>query len=112
MSNESADNKVLAALSYIGVLVLIPLFMEKESRFVRFHANQGLVLTIVLVIYEVIYRIIAGTIGRIFLLGGIFTFVISLFKLVIIVLSIMGIINVVQGKMKELPVIGGITLIK
>ena len=35
------NNKVMAVLSYIGILVLIPILAAKESPFARFHANQG-----------------------------------------------------------------------
>jgi len=37
------DNKLIAALSYLGILVLIPLLAKKESKFAQFHAKQGLV---------------------------------------------------------------------
>ncbi|QQR84187.1 hypothetical protein IPJ72_03305 [Candidatus Peregrinibacteria bacterium] len=38
--------RTLAALSYIGPLCVIPLFLNKESRFCRFHGKQGLLLFI------------------------------------------------------------------
>lgn len=34
-------NKVMAILAYFGLLVFVPLFAAKESRFARFHTNQG-----------------------------------------------------------------------
>ena len=43
------NNKTMAILAYIGILVLIPIFAAKESKFARFHANQGLVLLIIMV---------------------------------------------------------------
>lgn len=36
--------KVLAALSYFGVLCFVPLILNKDDEFVAFHAKQGLVL--------------------------------------------------------------------
>ena len=39
-------NKVMAILSYFGILVLIPIFAAKDDAFARYHANQGLVLLI------------------------------------------------------------------
>ena len=33
------NNKVFAILAYIGILVLVPIFAAKESKFARFHAN-------------------------------------------------------------------------
>ena len=37
-------NKIMAALAYVGWLILIPLFVRRESPFTRFHCNQGLIL--------------------------------------------------------------------
>lgn len=44
---DVADNKVMAVLAYIGFLFLIPLLAAPQSKFARFHTNQGLVLFIV-----------------------------------------------------------------
>ena len=43
---EVEANKVLAAISYLGLLCLVPLFLKKSSPYVQFHAKQGLVLLI------------------------------------------------------------------
>ena len=58
---------VAAALSYIWIVGLILFFMEKDNRFVRFHAMQsvlygiaGSVVMIVLAILNVIIAIIFG----------------------------------------------------
>ena len=40
------NNKVMAILAYFGILVLVPILGAKESKFARFHANQGLVLCV------------------------------------------------------------------
>ena len=40
------SNKLMAAISYIWILFLVPLFAAKDDAFARFHANQGLVLFI------------------------------------------------------------------
>ena len=95
------NNKVMAVLAYFGILVLIPIFAAKESKFARFHANQGLVLWLATIILNAIGIIpIIGTI--ISLIGSIAAFV----------LFILGIINSATGKAKELPIIGKISLIK
>ena len=88
------NNKVMAVLAYFGILVLIPIFAAKESKFARFHANQGLVLWLATIILNAIGIIpIIGTI--ISLIGSIAAFV----------LFILGIINAATGKAKELPII-------
>lgn len=89
------DNKVVAALSYLGLLVLVPLLAKKDSPFCQFHAKQGLVLLIAWVII--------GIIAVIPILGWIISFLGSIF---LFVLFIIGIINAFSGSVKELPVIG------
>ena len=41
------ENKFIAALSYVWILCLIPLFFKRQSKFAQFHAQQGLVLFII-----------------------------------------------------------------
>lgn len=94
------NNKLMGILSYIGILVLIPIFAAKDDPFVRYHANQGLVNFIVALVASVltaipIVGIVAGLVG-----------------IVCFVFSILGIINAVKGEMKPLPFIGGIQIIK
>ncbi len=37
-------NKVVAALSYVSILFIIPLLLKKDSDFCQFHARQGLII--------------------------------------------------------------------
>jgi len=94
---EEAKEKinVMAIFSYLGILVLVPLLTEKKDEFVRFHAKQGLVLLI-----AEIATMMAGWIPfvgwTISTIGGILG----------LVLSIIGIMNVVNCKKDPLPVLG------
>ena len=45
-ANDVEENKYEAALSYLGILFVVPMFLKKESPFAQFHAKQGLVVTI------------------------------------------------------------------
>lgn len=94
-SKKEEDNKLMGILSYIGVLCLIPLLTKKDDEFVFFHAKQGLVLFIA--------EVLAAFVAAIPLLGWIIAPIASL---VWIVLSIIGIINVLGDKTKELPLLG------
>ena len=40
----SPNRTIMIVLSYLGILALIPLLMEKEDREVQWHAKHGLVL--------------------------------------------------------------------
>ncbi len=118
-------NKGLSVLSYIGPLVFVPMFARKDSKYARFHATQGLTLFIINAAYTVIQIILTVILRMAFpwrwtygFYGGrgpiytILTILISLVWIPIAVLVILGIINAVTGKAKELPIIGKIKLLK
>ena len=124
-AKDISDNKGMAILSYFGPLVLIPILAKKESKFARFHANQGLVLFIADVAYGIVQSILMAILRAIFpwnwsygYLGGrgfIFdalSTVLSLVWLVIGILAVIGLINALNGKAKELPVIGKFKILK
>lgn len=97
------SNKLMAILAYIWILFLIPLFVAKNSKFARFHTNQGIVLFIV--------SILAGILSSIFSkihLG----FIGWILDVIIFVFALIGIINAAQGKAKELPFIGKYKILK
>ncbi len=107
------NNKVMAVLSYFGPLVLVPIFGAKDSKFARFHANQGLVLFILDVAYGIVNTILSAIFYAIsFSFGAIMGTILGLVWLVIGILAIIGIINAAQGKAKELPIIGKIRILK
>lgn len=96
------NNKVMAILAYF--LFLIPLFAAKDSPFARFHTNQGCVLFISAVAFNILTWIlvfISPFLGFVSLLGIVF-----------FVLFIIGIVNAANGQMKELPLIGKFRIIK
>ena len=95
---DIANNKVWAVLAYLGWLVLLPLLISpaKDSPYVRFHTNQGLILLIASMLSVVLSFICIGVIT------GIICFV----------LMIIGIINACNGHAKNLPIIGKFRLLK
>lgn len=104
-SRDIENNKVFAILSYIGILFVVGLIATPKSKFARFHANQGLVLFIT----EIALGIVSGIVSFIPVVSGIVSAVVGLISLVYMVI---GIYNSASGKAKELPVIGGISIIK
>lgn len=112
-AEDIRDNKRMALLSYLSWLVIIPLISSPKSKYARYHMNQGLVLAIL----EIIWMILTMILNSIFFaiswrLGSIVSTIFSVCSFTFLILSIMGIINVVNGKAKELPFIGKIKLIK
>lgn len=106
-STVQDSDKTMGILSYIGPLALIPYFAAKDSKFVRFHARQGLALAIIEVVVWVLFSMFIFP--TLFLgLGPILGLVSNLVSLITLVLSIMGIINVVNNKEVSLPVVSNI----
>ncbi|MBR6248649.1 MAG: zinc ribbon domain-containing protein [Muribaculaceae bacterium] len=103
--NDISNNKVMAILAYFGILVLVPLFAAKESPFARFHTNQGLILFIAFIICWILVMVLSAISSWLGLIGTILYIAVG-------VLAIIGIINAATGKAKQLPLIGGIQLIK
>jgi len=111
---DSADiknNTAYAVLAYLGILVLVPIFAAKESRYARFHANQGLIL----VIFEAAWSVITSMVTAALAIIGIFplfAFLLNLANIAFLVLMILGIVNAATGKARELPIIGKIRILK
>lgn len=113
-SSDIEQNKVMAVLAYLGILVLVPILAAPNSKFAKFHANQGLVVAIIavaaMILFAILYNIAWATLSL-----GIISFVGILSYIVwigIAVLEIIGIVNAAQGTGKSLPVIGNIKILK
>lgn len=50
MDAETKKYRLVAALSYLGLLFLVPLLTAKESDYAKFHVRQGIVLYAVQVV--------------------------------------------------------------
>ncbi len=87
----------LAVLSYFWALVLVPLLFWGKDDFIHFHARQG----VVLFLFESILMILAVAIP---VVGPLMIFPLAI--VVSIVLSLLGIINVLGGHKEKLPLIG------
>jgi len=98
-------NKIFAVLAYLGILFLVPLLAAKESRFARYHTNQGVVLFIAAIILSV-----GGSILSFIPLVG--CIVLPVVMIGIFALMVIGIINAAKGECKPLPLIGQYKLIK
>ena len=108
--SEAENGKGMAILAYIGILALIPFFAEKNNKFVVFHAKQGMNLLIIEVAAMVISAILSAILTwRLFFLSSLINLAVWVFTFVF---SIIGIINACNGETKELPIIGGIKIIK
>ena len=107
------NNKIMAVLAYIGILFLVPLLAAKDSKFARFHANQGLVLFLADIIGGIIIAIVSAILVWIPVIGWLISLLISLLlSIMMLVFMIIGIVNAAQGQAKELPLIGSIKIVQ
>ena len=85
------ENMYIAALSYLWILFLIPLFLKKESPFAQAHAKQGLML------------FIAEMVSVLFIwLQPVHSILVFLF----ILISAYGAVQALKGNPWEVPFIG------
>lgn len=115
------DGNVAAALGYpIGIIALISLIMEKENRFVKFHALQSLLLfaaaIVVMIALWVLSAILvvggiaasAATNSGAF--GGLASMLLGLmwlvFAIAFVAALIMGAVKAYGGNEYKLPIIG------
>ena len=56
---ESSNRTLMIVLSYLGLLALIPLLMEKDDQEVQWHAKHGLVLFAAWVILGIVLSVLS-----------------------------------------------------
>lgn len=106
---EKSEGIFFGILSYLSVLCLIPYFLENKNNFVKFHAKQGLNLFLL----EIIVGFSASVLVVLLLfLGFAVVLVRNIIECIFFVVSIIGIIDVVQGKARELPIVNKIKIVK
>ncbi|HKP36899.1 MAG TPA: DUF4870 domain-containing protein [Pyrinomonadaceae bacterium] len=115
------DGNVAAALGYpIGIIAIISLIMEKENRFVKFHALQSILLHVAAVVVMIAIWIIgvvimfagfaaaaatdSGALGG--LAGMLFGLIWFVFIILYLVGLIMSAVKAYQGNTFKLPIIG------
>ena len=99
-------NKVMAILAYL--LFFLPLLVCPDSKFARFHANQGFIILIALFAVSLVTRLL----GIIPILGLVFSLIGILASIAGLVFIIIGMVNAGNGEMKPLPFIGHIAIIR
>jgi uncharacterized membrane protein len=118
-SSTGLDENVAALLSYVfnWVSGLVFFLIEKNSRLVRFHAMQSLILAIVffvgMVALYIIWFVLAivasqisGLLGS--LVGLVVGLIIFVFFIAAVIGWVLGMIKAYQGQFFKLPVIGNL----
>jgi uncharacterized membrane protein len=102
------ENKAIAALSYL--IPPVPYFLENKSKWVRYHAIQGMNLFIIFIILSLTVSVINSLL--LFSFPFLKTLLRTSLNVFIMIFVIIGIVNVCNCKAKELPLIKKFKLIK
>ena len=110
-SSIGMDPKVAAGLSYlVGIIGLIFFFIEKQNRFVRFHALQAILLGVSAAVVYIVLVILGVASAFIDQSGALTGLIFGLGSLVVwgvaVIGWLIGMINAFQGKYFKLPFIG------
>lgn len=95
-AEDSSKTRLLSALCYLNfIFIIIALLLEPDSKFLRYHINQSLVLTVFAFLCGIVMIVpvvgwIAGVIGSV----------------AAVVFTIMGIVRAINREAKDLPIIG------
>jgi len=86
--------RIIAAISYIPLLFLIPLLARKDDHFAQFHGKQGLVLFIAWFILWVVGLI--PIVGLVVFIG----------YLALMVVAVIALVRTLMGQSWEIPIVG------
>ncbi len=95
VKEESGGVNAIAILSYLSILFLVPLLVAKDDEFAQYHAKQGLTLFI--------FGFIGMLVGVVPIIGWLLS---PFIFIALLIFAIIGIVNVLKGAKKELPIIG------
>lgn len=94
-TSPQAEERILSAIGYAGILFLLPLFLKKDSTYCQYHGKQGCILFLAWIINTIIMAVP--------ILGWLVGFFGSIFLAVI---TIIAIVKAISGEEWELPIIG------
>lgn len=90
-TKDVEENKLIAALGYVGILCLIPLLAKKDSKFAQEHGKQGLVMLLVWVIGSFVFW---------------FPIIGWLLMLAVFIINVIAFVKALMGEFWEVPVVG------
>lgn len=93
-SSGSVKSRIMAMLSYMGILCFVPLIMNREDEFVYFHSKQGLIIWMwgVLALFAL-------------QVPGIGKWIFSASAMIVLILSILGLVSVLLHRAWKLPLV-------
>ncbi len=98
---QSSNRGVMIVLSYLWLLALVPLLVEKDDKEVQWHAKHGIVLMLAEIVFWIALTIVQMALGTI--LGCVVGLLSFFVWLGIVVLHIFAIIKGVNGSRLIVP---------
>jgi uncharacterized membrane protein len=111
MSNselKEKDHNLAAILSYIGILVLIPLLaieIKRRDDFIRFHLKQGIVLAVL----EIGICVTSSILSVIPIISNIINALSGVVMIAILIVAIIAIVKALEKKEWKIPIISDYT---
>ena len=108
MAKKITSEELMAGiLSYLGVLVLIPLFLiKKKTDFAKFHIQQGMNLFLLFVGLWLVSIVLAF----VPIIGWIVAIFLGIFQIVLAIFALVAILKAVQGESWKMPLVSGLKL--
>ena len=101
IGSPSTNRNLMIVLSYLWLLALIPLVVEKDDQEVQWHARHGLVLTAAELIFWVAFQILTFVLGS--FLGCLVAIVAPIIWLAFVILHIIAMIKGINGERLLIP---------
>ncbi len=100
-----SSRTVMLVLSYVFVLGLVPLLVEKNDNEVQWHAKNGLVLFGAWVLF---FMVDVFLLGPFLFLGCLYSVFMAAVNLVYLVLMVIGIVRALKGRRLVIPYLSGL----
>ena len=102
----SSNRSVMIVLSYLWILALVPLLVEKEDKEVQWHAKHGIVLMVAEFVFWIGLTILLGLLSAITAgLGCIASLFMPLISLGFLALHVFAIVKGINGQRLIIPTI-------
>jgi uncharacterized membrane protein len=98
---QSSNRGVMIVLSYLWLLALVPLLVEKDDREVQWHAKHGIVLMLAEIVFWIAVTIVQMALGTI--LGCVVGLLSFFVWIAIVVVHIIAIVKGVNGSRLIVP---------
>jgi uncharacterized membrane protein len=102
----ASNRSIMIVLSYLWILALVPLLVEKEDKEVQWHAKHGIVLTVAEFVFWIAANIVVAVLGAITAgLGCVAAIFMPIIGLLFIAVHVMAIVKGLNGQRLIIPTI-------